>query len=634
MWTDLPNIAIMTNIHAVDDLEKKIKALESRLKHLTRMRDYEDRYEKYIANAPVAVFVSDERGAFLEVNKAAQTLTGYSHDEMLALSITDLIHPSYVHKGFQRFIGLKDEGGARDAFLLMRKDGSSVHVVVDAIRFNNGQYLAFCTETENSGKKEFSEKILQNVPSAVFSVNKNRIITSWNKRAEEITGYKATEIIGKKCTTFAENPCRTSCGLFDQKIGKPLSDFPCTFKTKDGRLRNAEKNVDYLRDTNGRVVGGIEIFEDVTHRLEKDKKLIQVMKAVDTSDNGIGIADLEGKMQYVNPALENLFGYSLEDYHKLGGSPGLLILDNDLREQVDKANESGQSWSGELQMRDKDGMAIDVFLRVDVIRDEQGRSIGYMGIHTDVSEKKDFERKLREYMKKLESSNAELEQFAYIASHDLQEPLRKIQAFSDRLQHKYKDVIDDRGRDYMERMNSAAGRMQEMINDLLSYSRLTTRKNAFAGVDLNLILEEVLSDLETRIDREKGNVEIQGHFPVVQADKVQMRQVFANIIGNGLKYCKPDVPPVILVNSQRENGICRISVRDNGIGFSQEHAEKIFQPFMRLHGRSKYEGNGIGLAIVNKIVQRHNGQITANSEPGKGSEFVIEIPLEQPRQDQ
>ncbi|MFO8129101.1 MAG: PAS domain S-box protein [Bacteroidales bacterium] len=624
----------MTNIHAVDDLEKKIKALESRLKHLTRMRDYEDRYEKYIANAPVAVFVSDERGAFLEVNKAAQTLTGYSHDEMLALSITDLIHPSYVHKGFQRFIGLKDEGGARDAFLLMRKDGSSVHVVVDAIRFNNGQYLAFCTETENSGKKEFSEKILQNVPSAVFSVNKNRIITSWNKRAEEITGYKATEIIGKKCTTFAENPCRTSCGLFDQKIGKPLSDFPCTFKTKDGRLRNAEKNVDYLRDTNGRVVGGIEIFEDVTHRLEKDKKLIQVMKAVDTSDNGIGIADLEGKMQYVNPALENLFGYSLEDYHKLGGSPGLLILDNDLREQVDKANESGQSWSGELQMRDKDGMAIDVFLRVDVIRDEQGRSIGYMGIHTDVSEKKDFERKLREYMKKLESSNAELEQFAYIASHDLQEPLRKIQAFSDRLQHKYKDVIDDRGRDYMERMNSAAGRMQEMINDLLSYSRLTTRKNAFAGVDLNLILEEVLSDLETRIDREKGNVEIQGHFPVVQADKVQMRQVFANIIGNGLKYCKPDVPPVILVNSQRENGICRISVRDNGIGFSQEHAEKIFQPFMRLHGRSKYEGNGIGLAIVNKIVQRHNGQITANSEPGKGSEFVIEIPLEQPRQDQ
>lgn len=634
MWTDLPNIAIMTNIHAVDDLEKKIKALESRLKHLTRMRDYEDRYEKYIANAPVAVFVSDERGAFLEVNKAAQTLTGYSHDEMLALSITDLIHPSYVHKGFQRFIGLKDEGGARDAFLLMRKDGSSVHVVVDAIRFNNGQYLAFCTETENSGKKEFSEKILQNVPSAVFSVNKNRIITSWNKRAEEITGYKATEIIGKKCTTFAENPCRTSCGLFDQKIGKPLSDFPCTFKTKDGRLRNAEKNVDYLRDTNGRVVGGIEIFEDVTHRLEKDKKLIQVMKAVDTSDNGIGIADLEGKMQYVNPALENLFGYSLEDYHKLGGSPGLLILDNGLREQVDKANESGQSWSGELQMRDKDGMAIDVFLRVDVIRDEQGRSIGYMGIHTDVSEKKDFERKLREYMKKLESSNAELEQFAYIASHDLQEPLRKIQAFSDRLQHKYKDVIDDRGRDYMERMNSAAGRMQEMINDLLSYSRLTTRKNAFAGVDLNLILEEVLSDLETRIDREKGNVEIQGHFPVVQADKVQMRQVFANIIGNGLKYCKPDVPPVILVNSQRENGICRISVRDNGIGFSQEHAEKIFQPFMRLHGRSEYEGNGIGLAIVNKIVQRHNGQITANSEPGKGSEFVIEIPLEQPRQDQ
>jgi len=230
-------------------------------------------------------------------------------------------------------------------------------------------------------------------------------------------------------------------------------------------------------------------------------------------------------------------------------------------------------------------------------------------------------------MKELQRSNKELEQFAYIASHDLQEPLRKVQAFGDRLVTKYKDAIDDKGKDYMARMQNAASRMQEMINGLLSYSRVSTKKKPFYEIDLGKIAEEVVSDLETRISREKGKVELE-KLPTIKGDYLQIRQVFTNIISNGLKYHNPDIPPIVNVSAKCIDSECIISIKDNGIGFSQEHAENIFNPFVRLHGRGEFEGTGIGLAIVKKIVERHNGIIEARSEPGKGSTFIISLPLD------
>lgn len=233
---------------------------------------------------------------------------------------------------------------------------------------------------------------------------------------------------------------------------------------------------------------------------------------------------------------------------------------------------------------------------------------------------------LEETTRALQISNSELQDFAYIASHDLQEPLRKILAFGDRLRSRSDGMLNPESLDSLERMVSAAERMQKMINDLLAYSRITTKAQPLAPVNLENTLREVLTDLELRLEQTGGEVEI-GPLPSILAEPTQMHQLFQNLIGNALKFHRPGVPPVIKVGCENyaNNGI-KLVVEDNGIGFETVYAERIFQPFQRLHGRGAFEGNGIGLAICRKIIERHGGQITAESVPGEGSRFIMLLP--------
>ncbi|MFB3131699.1 MAG: ATP-binding protein, partial [Rhodothermales bacterium] len=254
-------------------------------------------------------------------------------------------------------------------------------------------------------------------------------------------------------------------------------------------------------------------------------------------------------------------------------------------------------------------------------------------IVVDITERKRAEVAFRKYMEELKRSNEELEQFAYIASHDLQEPLRKIQAFGDRVRSKYKDVLDERGQDYLRRMQEAAARMQSLITDLLMLSRVTSKAQPFVEVDLDQVAHEVLSDLEVRIERMGGQVEI-SDMPTVKADPMQMRQLLQNLISNALKFRREDRPPSVKVYGRVLRGSAargvkspayQIHVEDNGIGFDEKYLDRIFKPFQRLHGRNTYEGSGIGLAICHKIAERHGGAITATSTPGQGATFTITL---------
>lgn len=264
------------------------------------------------------------------------------------------------------------------------------------------------------------------------------------------------------------------------------------------------------------------------------------------------------------------------------------------------------------------------------------QSIYYTAIVRNITLRRNAEDELRQFTRQLEASNRELQDFAYIASHDLQEPLRKINAFSDRLRGKYADVLDDTANDYMERIQSAARRMQTLINDLLVLSRVTTQGQPFHPTDLTEIAQAVLSDLETTIEDAGGDVLVEP-LPVLEADPLQMRQLLQNLITNGLKFRRPDVKPVVRVYSEpgrsADNGrvYCSILVEDNGIGFEEKYLERIFQPFQRLHGRSSYTGTGMGLAICRKIVERHGGLITAQSKPDEGTTFIVKLPTEHPR---
>lgn len=242
----------------------------------------------------------------------------------------------------------------------------------------------------------------------------------------------------------------------------------------------------------------------------------------------------------------------------------------------------------------------------------------------------------------LASYNAELQQFASVASHDLQEPLRKIQAFGNRLKATCDEALSDQGRDYLERMQNAAGRMQTLIEDLLTFSRITTKALPFVSVNLTSVTQEVLLDLELQLARTNGRVEV-GELPTIEAEPVQMRQLLQNLISNALKFHPEGEPPVVKLYSQllteeqqpvEDTAIahlCQIIVEDNGIGFDEKYLDRIFNVFQRLHSRSEYEGTGMGLAIVRKIAQRHGGSITAQSTRGQGSKFIVTLPTKQLR---
>lgn len=255
----------------------------------------------------------------------------------------------------------------------------------------------------------------------------------------------------------------------------------------------------------------------------------------------------------------------------------------------------------------------------------------------DVTVRKQAEEALKLFTAKLEQSNRELQDFAFVASHDLQEPLRKIQAFGDLLHYEYGAYLPEPAQEYLHRIQNAAARMKTLINDLLAFSRVTTKAQAFVSVNLNEIIQDILIDLETHIQQVAAQIEV-GHLPTIDADPLQMRQLFQNLLSNSLKFHHADRIPHIKLHAEilalqssldknAETRVCQIMIQDNGIGFDEKYLHKIFTIFQRLHYRDEYEGTGIGLAICRKITDRHGGSITASSIVGEGATFIVTLPI-------
>jgi signal transduction histidine kinase len=257
----------------------------------------------------------------------------------------------------------------------------------------------------------------------------------------------------------------------------------------------------------------------------------------------------------------------------------------------------------------------------------------------DITDRRRAEAALARQRLELARSNADLQEFATVAAHDLQEPLRKIQFFGEQLKIEYTDALGAEGRDYLERMRNAAKRMQGLISDLLALARVRTTEQAFVPVDLADVIRNVVSDLEVEIEQVGARLHV-GELPTIEADPLQMRQLLQNLIDNALKFRQPDEAPVVKIHGEilgvwkgRPSGnwpvyeSCRVIVENNGVGFDEKYLDRIFNVFQRLGGLEQYEGTGMGLAICRKIVERHAGQISARSTPGRGSTFIVTLPV-------
>jgi PAS domain S-box-containing protein len=361
-----------------------------------------------------------------------------------------------------------------------------------------------------------------------------------------------------------------------------------------------------------------------TQELQKLQRLYEMI--LNSAGEGICGMDIEGKTTFVNPAVAKMSGRKLDE---LIGKPAGRICNI---QGPDGQTPEADSIFREGTFVRADGTSFPVeFVRTPI--NEKGQPVGSVFVFKDITQRKQAEESLSQKAAELARSNAELEQFAFVASHDLQEPLRKIQAFGDRLKGKCAGILPPEAQDYLDRMDSAAARMRTLINDLLTFSRVIRSMEPCIAVDLGQVVRDVLNDLEVRIEKSGASVEI-GSMVKLEADPMQMRQLFQNLVGNALKFQPPGNKPVVKISCRvmaaaSGTELCEISVSDNGIGFEEKYAERIFAVFQRLHGRTEYEGTGVGLAVCRRIVDRHGGSIVARSTPGEGATFLITLPMKQ-----
>ncbi len=362
--------------------------------------------------------------------------------------------------------------------------------------------------------------------------------------------------------------------------------------------------------------------------------------ALNNMAQGLCLFDADQRLIVCNQRYLDMYGFSseivrpgirLRDIMEYSISLGNYQSDEAGRALAERPSQAAQREQSVIEQHLRDG-------RVIAVLHQPMAGGGSVATYEDITARSRAEASLHRHAEALERRNRELQEFAYVASHDLQEPLRKIQAFSDRLVRKCGDQVSEDGQLYIGRIQDAAGRMHDLINDLLTYSRVSTRAEAFESVSLGKVVREVLSDLEIRIAETEATVEV-GELPDIEASAVQMRQLFQNLISNALKFRRDGVPPRVEISVEpvapdgggaaAPAGICRIGIADNGIGFEPKYAEQIFGIFQRLHGRGSYEGTGIGLATCRKIVERHHGLIEARGIEGEGATFILTLPLKQ-----
>ncbi|NEN90562.1 MAG: PAS domain S-box protein [Okeania sp. SIO3H1] len=458
------------------------------------------------------------------------------------------------------------------------------------------------------------------------------IFVELNSRAEQLISMTKSEVLGQRLSELI--PTNDTRGFLEKYV--QVVETGKVFKEEFSTNLFAP-NISWLQHMVVPLTDGIAITtRDITEHKQMEK-ILQERKerfrlAFDHAPIGIALVSPDGNFIRVNHALCVMLGYSEVQLIQLTfpeiTHPEDLTTDLAFVQQLLEGKIN--FYTIEKRYINQEDNIVWTILSVSLVKDPSGEPLYFISQIQNITSRKQHEAEQQRLITKLKISNQELEDFAYVASHDLQEPLRKIQTFGDRLKAKYGEVLDEKGQDYLRRMQNAAHRMQILIRDLLNFSRITTKAQPYLPVTLSQIVAEVIDDLENPIEQTKAQVEV-GELLTIQADSIQMRQLFQNLIGNALKFHIPGNCPIVKVEAILKSEInqVQIMVSDNGIGFEEKYLDRIFTPFQRLHGKQKYQGTGIGLAICRKIVERHNGNITARSIPNQGTTFVITLPIKQ-----
>ncbi|MGZ3848926.1 MAG: PAS domain-containing sensor histidine kinase [Flavisolibacter sp.] len=520
---------------------------------------------------------------------------------------------------------------------------------------------------ESEEKLRYLATLTQHIAGAVIGTDSSHHITNWNKGAEEMYGWKEAEVMGKSAqdllgTQFlSERDEKTWREIFTDK-GQWQGEV--WQKTKEGQTISVLASIAKVTDGRGQPIGSVAVNKDITAQ-HQAAQLLKESEArfrllTNTVPQIIWISTGERELEYLNDQWFQITGQPTEEGLKNRMDMMHPADRKGMEEKWAKALETREAFDAEYRLKVRNSEAYRWFYcKIQPLKNEEGQVVKWIGAASDIQHFKDISVLLNQEVQErtmelhrlnlalqkqaaeLQRSNEDLQQFAHVASHDLKEPLRKIKTYGSRLQEEYGALLPEKARTFLDKMDSAATRMSSMIDGVLGYSMLGATEQVTEPVDLNELMTQIEADLEVLIQQKNAKIHYRD-LPLMEASGILMYQLFYNLINNSLKFSRSQVDPEIVLSSapltEEERrahfllpgrAYVSITVKDNGIGFEQQHADRIFKTFTRLNSRDRYEGTGLGLSLCQKIVQRHHGHIRAEGSPQQGSTFHIILPLRQ-----
>jgi len=567
---------------------------------------------------------------YVYVNEEAARQQHQNPADMIGKSIWDLF-PYLVGTQFQT--GLQRAMAEQAPVVLERIDplnGHSFRLRADPSTHGISIFSVDVTsEKEQAAARTRLAAIVESSQDAIIGKDLNGMVTSWNQGAEHIFGYAEAEMLGRPIAVLATPERVDEIPRILERIrrGEGVNHYETLRVAKDGRLLDVSLTISPIKDEEGRVIGASKIARDITRQKADERALrdseARLNIALEAGGMGAWEWNIEQSKVTWSPQLEAIhglatgtFGGTLEDFQRDMHPEDRARV----RETIDAAVSSGNDYRVEYRFVRPNGSIGWLEARGRLMNAPRRM----VGVCQDISDRKETEQALLNQAELLSRSNADLREFAYIASHDLQEPLRNVSTFTQLLAQRYKGQLDSDAETFMKYIVDSAIRMTQLIRDLLAYSQLIHGADAAIGeVPLRETVDWALDNLRSSIEASGAVVET-GSLPTLRCGKAQIAQVFQNLISNAIKYRSAD-PPRIHITAERDETGWIISVRDNGIGIAPMYHDKVFGVFRRLHG-TDYAGTGIGLAICKKIIEKHGGRIWVESEPGEGAAFKFSIP--------
>lgn len=589
-----------------------------------------------------AIISKDLNGIVTSWNKSAERMFGYTAEEAVGQSIATLLIPPDRQEEEPDILARLRRGERVDHFetIRRRKDGTllDISLTISPVRDGAGTIIGaskIARDITHIKRAERAHRLLSAIvdssDDAIISKDLNGVITSWNKSAERLFGYTAEEAIGKSVASLLIPPDRQEEEpdiLARLRRGERVDHFETIRRRKDGTLLDISLTISPVKDGAGNVVGASKIARDISER----KRMVAALMAsearfrqlANSMPQIIWTARSDGYVEYYNERWYTFTGFARDRFGDESWRPLLHPEDAQRAHKAwYEAVRSGEAFHGEYRYWDRQENRWRWFMALALpARDELGAVVKWFGSSTDIDEQKQIEDELRR-------ANRDLEQFAYSASHDLQEPLRSVKIYSELLTRRYQDNLDPQALEFLGYLRGGATRMEMLVRDLLAYTQVTKFDTPPELVDANEVLSSTAADLAGTIV-EAGATVTSEALPSVPVHRAHLQQLLQNLVGNAIKYRSPDRQPIVHVSAEYKGGSWIFSIADNGIGIDPKYHTKIFGIFKRLHSHEQYSGTGIGLAICQRIVDRHRGRIWVESQLGQGSTFRFSIPCERP----